>query len=487
MAEKRKDSFSLLAKLTALAIVHIFETAKAFGEFDAFAVLPDNAGVSYGVSQFTHRSGSLYAVVNEYLKDGGKAGAQYLRQVLPILGNTSPAAVLQLQNDRKFKEALLLAAETDEMRAAQVEIATKKYLQPAIDACEGSRFVLPMSLAVVYDSMNQGSFAKIRDRVRIQKGAYKTDLEYEKAWITQYVQKRDYWLENFESADKKKQRLLRSTDYRTDFFLAQIGRGNWHLKPPMSVNGHLLTADKINANSEFFASSNSASDLENSAKPMAAANDDQSSTEDDFAPPQNFGAPADDDDDLDLLDERGADQSGAHDQSQDDQNQGAGAQVVINNNPAPDPNAQGKTNNAATDPAPPPPIKDETVVVDTVKPDLSSFDDMAGKIGETATTFKARWAAIPTGIFGMFAGVWAFIQNANPIIVAAIAIGVVLIIGGFVWGVIWLKNRDRQRQADAAARDHEAKLQAAKFAHELSLIAAKSAIDPGSQTIKFRS
>jgi hypothetical protein len=52
--------FSERDKLIALAIVHIFETGKAFGDYTAVAVLNDGAGISYGINQFTHRSGSLY-------------------------------------------------------------------------------------------------------------------------------------------------------------------------------------------------------------------------------------------------------------------------------------------------------------------------------------------------------------------------------------------------------------------------------------------
>ncbi len=464
MAEKPKETFSLLAKLTALAIVHIFEASKPFGAFDAYVVLPDGAGVSYGVSQFTHRAGSLAAVIVNYLSAGGSVGADYFKQILPVLKQKGEGAIKQLAADKKFKHFLQLAAETDEMRAAQVDVATEKYLQPAIDACEGSRFVLPMSLAVVYDSINQGSFALIRDRVRIAKGA-KSDLDFEKAWITQYVQKRDSWLENHPK------KILQSTDYRTDFFLAQIARGNWDLKAPMNVHGWKLTAEQLNSNSDFFAQSNSPSDLENSPKANAGAafvDEDQSSDDRQSAPPQNQ----------------------TNDQNQDQDQNGNAPQVVINNNaPAADPNAAANgsqaNSNAPTDPAPAPPVKDETVVVDQVKPELSIFENVGGKIDAIQTTFKTRYAALAASVVGFFSAIWAFIENANPLVIAAIVIGIGFILGIFIAGVLYLKNQDRRRADQAAQRDHDAKMQAAKFAQELNLVAAKSAIDPGSQTIKF--
>jgi hypothetical protein len=89
--------------------------------------------------------------------------------------------------------------------------------------------VLPLSLAVIYDSINHGSYARIRDRVKISKRNYSSDVEFEKAWIYSYVKNRDAWLESVPR--------LAVTDYRTDFFLAQIARGNWTLELPVNVHG----------------------------------------------------------------------------------------------------------------------------------------------------------------------------------------------------------------------------------------------------------
>ena len=220
--------FSEKAKLTALAIVHIFETAKPFGDYGAVAVLNDGAGVSYGINQFTHRSGSLYKVLNTYLGSGGQVGAEIFRAALPDLH--AGRNILKWSESLTFKNALRAAARTDEMKQAQQMIAENFYLQPAIDACEGSGFELPLSLAVIYDSINHGSYAKIRDRVQC------SPID-EEGWITEYVRKRDKWLESVPR--------LAVTDYRTDFFLAQIVRNNWQLDLPLNVHGRRLTDDDI--------------------------------------------------------------------------------------------------------------------------------------------------------------------------------------------------------------------------------------------------
>lgn len=235
-------SFSERAKLTALAIVHIFETSKPFGDYAAVAVLRDGAGVSYGINQFTHRSGSLRAVLDRFHHLCRAAGSQLLLEGYgPMLGDTSPNWIIKMSQDQRFKNGLREAAKRPEMQQAQREIAFEKYLKPAIEACEGSDFTLPLSLAVVYDSINHGSYARIRDRVTFQgpgNGSIKP-IEFEKEWITEYVRRRDAWLENHPNP------LLRQTDYRTDFFLAQIARNNWNLDLPVNVHGYRLTDNEI--------------------------------------------------------------------------------------------------------------------------------------------------------------------------------------------------------------------------------------------------
>lgn len=225
-------SFSEKAKLTALAIVHVFETSKPFGDYAACVVLNDGAGISYGINQFTHRSGSLAAVVERFL---AKTQSRFpiLEAYLPQLTNTSQRVVDAVAKSEELKRELRLAARRPEMRAAQREIAFEKYLNPAIQACEGSGFTLPLSLAVVYDSINHGSWERIRDSVTAGSG--------EKRWITDYATARHKWLSNIPR--------LKSTSYRTRFFLEQIAAGNWNLDLPLNVRGVRLDDAILKQNS----------------------------------------------------------------------------------------------------------------------------------------------------------------------------------------------------------------------------------------------
>lgn len=241
MAEASRDmTFTENDKLKALAIVSIFETSRAFGDYGACVVLDDGAGVSYGISQFTHRSGSLAAVVDAYLNGGGQVGSEILAAALPALMRTSAAAIDALASDERFKKTLRAAAVTREMKDAQRHVAFERYLRPALQICEAKRFVLPLSLAVVYDSVTQGSWNKISRNAgklpafELRAGGQRSD---EMTWVLGYVRKRHLWLTNIPR--------LRATSYRTKFFLDQIAVGNWELRLPMIVHGVRLTEQML--------------------------------------------------------------------------------------------------------------------------------------------------------------------------------------------------------------------------------------------------
>jgi chitosanase len=210
----------------AMAIVNVFETGKPRGNYATLAVLNDGAGISYGIKQFTHRSGSLLQVVEKYLSTGTTAGRETIESRLPILCRSTKLAIDTLASDERFKQALKSAAATPEMRASQDSIAFERYMKPAVDECRALGLTLPLSLAVVYDSMVHGSWPKLSAQIG--------PVRDEKVWIKRYVETRHEWLRSIGR--------LRTTSYRTSFFLKEIARGNWQLKLPMYVHGYLLKA-----------------------------------------------------------------------------------------------------------------------------------------------------------------------------------------------------------------------------------------------------
>ncbi len=223
-------TFTETDKLKTLAIIRIFETSRPFGDYAACVVLNDGAGVSYGICQFTHRSGSLAAVVEKYLANGGSSGAATLAASVAALKDTSPPSLRQIAANHLFRNALRAAAATREMREAQQAIAFERYLAPAIALCVKCRFVEPLSLAVLCDSLVHGSFYRVARGVQ-------ADLRDERAWITAYVRRRHLWLASFPR--------LKMTRYRTRFFLDQIAISNWDLKLPVMVHDVRLMPEMV--------------------------------------------------------------------------------------------------------------------------------------------------------------------------------------------------------------------------------------------------
>ena len=182
--------------------------------------------------------------INKYISNGGQASKAIFEENLATLRSVSPNAIRIGAGNRRLEKALKAAAITKEMRAAQHTVAFDRYLRPAIEACEGSQFTTPLGLAVIYDSINHGSWERIRDRVRLTAPTTSSRPGFEKAWITEYVRRRHEWLMSVPR--------LRPTAYRTAFFLAQIAQRNWNLDLPFFVHGVAL------ANEHFRTSANSA-------------------------------------------------------------------------------------------------------------------------------------------------------------------------------------------------------------------------------------
>ena len=231
-------SFDTTDKLKAIAIISVFETGKSLGKFSTVAVLDDGAGISYGFSQFTHRSGSLAAVLEKYLTYGGILGRDVIKERMPLVRRITAPAIKSLSSDTSFRNALRAAGITGEMRQAQVDVALKNFLSPAERECEGLGFRTPLALAVVYDSLTHGSWERFRDAVKVNA------LGNEKEWLTEYVRRRDQWLASVPR--------LAKTCYRTKFFLEQIARQNWEMNLPLKPNGVAITTASIEVIEKYF-------------------------------------------------------------------------------------------------------------------------------------------------------------------------------------------------------------------------------------------
>jgi hypothetical protein len=217
-------AFTKKEKAAVKALVSCHETGKPVGNYSALVVLNDGAGITYGCHQATHGSGSLYKIVKMYCDISNSETSKALEPYLAGLKNA--AKRFEYAKIAKLKTLLKEAGNEQAMRYAQNEVFDVNYFKPALRAVEGSGWVTPLALAVVYDSMIQGGWLKIRDRVNARN---------EKEWIKQFVAARRKWL-----ASSSKQ-VVRNSVYRMTTFESLMAKGNWSLNVPFVVHGATVT------------------------------------------------------------------------------------------------------------------------------------------------------------------------------------------------------------------------------------------------------
>lgn len=213
-------------KAAAQACINASETGSARGNYTAIAVLKGDAGhLTYGRSQTTLASGGLAVLVKMYLEREDARDAEQLRPYLARLESRD----LSLDHDNGIKSALRVAGSDPVMQEVQDLYFDERYWLPAERAAAGLGFALPLSVAVIYDSLVHGSWGLIRDRV-------KASPADEQAWIQAYVKARRAWFAGHSNP------LLQKSVRRMDSFQALIDAGNWELDLPFSFRG--VTVDE---------------------------------------------------------------------------------------------------------------------------------------------------------------------------------------------------------------------------------------------------
>ncbi len=215
-----------LQKQTAKAVVNIFETGRAQGDYGRVTLLVGDSGhLTYGMAQTTLGSGNLYLLIKAYCAAQGAAYAGALKPYLQRLADID----LRLDNDMTFRGLLKDAGADPVMRETQDNFFDRVFWRPSAEAAARLGLVEPLSTAVVYDSTIHGSWAAMRDRTLAKMG--QPSAAGERAWVAAYVKERRNWLATHPNT------LLGKTVYRMDTFETLIGTKNWQLALPMTVRG----------------------------------------------------------------------------------------------------------------------------------------------------------------------------------------------------------------------------------------------------------
>jgi len=215
---------------TTIAIVNIFETGRVRGDYGGIAVMEGDAGhLSYGRSQASLGSGSLYALLNDYCS---APGAQFAAQLTPYLPRFQRRDV-SLDNDDEVRQLLKRAGSDVVMQRTQDRFFTDRFLTPALQSAQRVGITQPLGQAVVYDSHIQGGWGTLQAQV----GAIGATRD-EQSWIRTYIDVRRRWLLSLAPP-------LPSTVYRVQTFSDLIAADNWLLSLPIAVQGIRITEDDL--------------------------------------------------------------------------------------------------------------------------------------------------------------------------------------------------------------------------------------------------
>jgi hypothetical protein len=214
-------------------IISTFENGTPKLKYGSVARHKDGPGgirqLTYGWCQFTDGSDSLDEVLRRYMEytlagveAHNAADFTIVKNRLPRFVSGRKADILANANDTVLHESLERLGADVYMRRAQHEVFDEGYLNKALRICAASDFLSPLSVAVVCDSLVQGSFALIRDQIDSKLG--------EREWITNYLTKRTNWLRHHPKT------ILKGTRCRPESLLRLAATGNWELKTPFTLD-----------------------------------------------------------------------------------------------------------------------------------------------------------------------------------------------------------------------------------------------------------
>lgn len=220
-----------LQKKTAQAIVNIFETGTAEGDYANVTLLAGDPGhLTYGRSQTTLGSGNLFLLLNAYVAAPGAGFGSQFQPFLERVANKD----FSLDTNHDFRLLLRQAGNDPVMHTVQDAFFDRVYWTPAVNAATAANIQIPLGVAVVYDSTVHGSWKLVRDKTTNQFGS--PDSIGQQAWIKHYVATRRSWLANHSI------KILHNTVYRMDAMQQLINQNKWNLELPMTVRGVAIDA-----------------------------------------------------------------------------------------------------------------------------------------------------------------------------------------------------------------------------------------------------
>lgn len=225
-------------------ITSVFESGRPEGNPAAYQTA-DAGIISYGKHQATLQSGTLAAVVDDYLRRSQSDTARALEAEYAGRIRNRDAS---LRNDGRLKTLLLQAAQEEAMVQAQDEVFARNFYAPAVEHARRRGVRSPLGLANVYDTHIQGGLTIVAEAAESRlggSGVGKVGLNGvidEAAWIRTFLDEREARLRRLaDRAEANGQaaqaNALRISTFRCTELRKLVEAGNWGLEGSFVVRG----------------------------------------------------------------------------------------------------------------------------------------------------------------------------------------------------------------------------------------------------------
>jgi chitosanase len=218
-------------KKRILTINSVFENDSTELKYDYCEDLDDGRGFTAGFFGCCTGTGDLFEVVKAYhARQPDNALSDYL-ETLKQLAEDEDDDTSELEG---FEDAWNEASGDSEFQQAQHSVADKLYWNPAMDYCEKLGLKLPISKAVIYDTIIQHGDGEDSDSLGAIINRVDANVEEDEAeWLSEFLDQRQEVLEN--SHNKETRKVWRESVVRIDA-LRQLLEENPQLSGPVVID-----------------------------------------------------------------------------------------------------------------------------------------------------------------------------------------------------------------------------------------------------------
>lgn len=234
-------------------LINFFEYSTLIIDYKTAENIGDGRGITAGRAGFTSATGDMFLVVKLYTE---KDATNPLAVYLPRLQKLAAQGSENTDGLEGLEQAWKTAANDPVFREVQDQVVNQLYYTPAKDAANQQGLTLPLSLAVLYDTIIQhgggtdpDSLQSLINRTNQAMGGSPATGVDEKAWLQKFLSVRRADLTN--PFDKSTRDAWRESVGRCDILKAIADSGDYTLSHPIQLTptGHFvvdLTPDTVN-------------------------------------------------------------------------------------------------------------------------------------------------------------------------------------------------------------------------------------------------